>query len=435
MTDASKVNRRSFALIAGGLLACLTFGAGPAGADTPGGGEPPPAPPSSGGGALPESGSSTVTPDGQALGLAINVIHDPQPRPEGPLGKNGIPLVVTITENGKPTSRDYEVFAQAQNAQGDKTSVETCLERSYTSPTTARGIFWCTVIVDSPGDWTHSAFVNKIRKTQDEPPLNYGQAHVAIPCPEEEGCKLLESKGKVQGVSGDASTVAFLSLHTIFAATWFFCIALLVLLSLAAGRRALSERGAHYFESKLDRIVTGAKATTLAVAASGVYLMFRETAYDHPSTPDKVDGVFALEYGKPYFLSLWTKIGVYAVLIGFSVVIIKEARRRSTTVIATGGGRKSTRDVSADDIWGGDNWEKKSRGGTAVMVEEPQVIAEPQSEAETAPVLDEDTTHKSVRIAVLATAIGGVVIWFCVVLLKYFHQLIEAAGAITGTGS
>lgn len=436
----SKLRSRSLTLVAGGLVACVMF-AGPAGAGTLDGAEAQAPPPATGD--VPESGTSTITPEGQALGLAVKVELDTQPRPEGALGKNGVPLIVTITENGVPTTRDYDVFANARNAAGNVMETQACLERWYTSTTTPRGIFWCTVIVDRPDTWTHSAFVNK-RKVGgefgegggaggDEVPVNYGQAHAAIPCLESDGCKrLLSVDNPRSAVKGDAADVAFLSIHTIFASGWFLCIGLLVLLSLAAGRRLLSARGTHMLESKLDRIVTGAKATTLAVAATGIYLMFRATAYNTPSTPDKLDAVFKLPYGRPYYMSLFIKITLYAVLVGFSFVIIKEARRRSTTVLE-GGRRRVGREVSSDDIWGA-NWEEKpptpvstsGSGTTAVMVDEPRVIVEEEAD-EAAGVVE--ATRKGTRVAILVTAAGVVGIWFCVVLLKYFHQLIEAAFA------
>lgn len=444
MNIASRFRRSSFGLAAGGLFVCLTLGTwvSPAAADDPPAQTPPPAPPA--GGELPASGSSTMTPTAPP-GLAMNIVEDTQPRPDAFTG-NYVPLIATVTENGGPTTQDYEVFALARNAAGEKSDTYPCLERSYTSPTTPRGIFWCTVIVDSGGEWTFTAYLNKYRtQGSGEPPTNFGQASVAFNV--EAGT--LASKGKPKDtVSGSAWEVTTLALHSAFGIGWFFCVAILLLLATAAGRRLLSARGTHIVEQRLDKVVTGTRATTIAVTLSGVYLLFRQTAYDTPSSFSKLGDVFDLPYGKPYFLSLITKIGIYALLIVVSLALTAEARRRSTGLLESDGTRRRRpeKEVDPSDIWS-QPWGAeraaagKGRTGTTVL-EEPQVSAvatEPAPEETvpapvTATAAEEHTadepTKKAVKIGGLMFVLGGAGIWFCVTLLKYFHELIESASAI-----
>jgi hypothetical protein len=175
----TRCKRASVALF-GGLLLLAVMG-GPANADTPGGGtEPPPIP--GGSGVIPESGSSVInTAVPEAAGLSIKVEKDTQPRPSF-FQDNYAPLIVTVLKDGQPTTTDYEVFAIGRHRDGgtvEESDTYTCLERNSTSPTTPRGVFWCTVITDHGGDWTFTAYVNKLRADpRVEVPVNLGQASV-----------------------------------------------------------------------------------------------------------------------------------------------------------------------------------------------------------------------------------------------------------------
>lgn len=442
MNTTSWWKRASLAMV-GGLVLLGAFGS-PASADGPATNEPPKVPDA--GNVIPESGSSVINSQyPEAAGLTISVIKDPQPRPSI-FTDNYAPLIVTIQKDGQPTTVDYEVFAIGRHDDGGgkiaASDTYTCLERSYTSPDTPRGVFWCTVITDHGGDWTFTAYVNKFRRDpKAEVPVNLGQASVLAPV----SGGTLEGAGKVKNnVKAEGFEIGILAIHSVFAAGWFTCIGVLVLLSMAGGRRLLSARGTHIVEAKLDRIITGAKAFTICVTGTGIYMLFRMTAYDTPSSPDKFDQVFDLPYGRPYFLALFLKIGVYAALVGFSFVLIKESKRRSTQLIEPGRRRTAERDVDPTDIWS-QPWDADKRPsgkrGTATttsttMVEEEVTVetATPEATVEGAQEVTIEPTRRGVRVASLAMLAGAGTIMLCVTLLKYFHELIEAARVVTGAG-
>jgi hypothetical protein len=61
-----------------------------------------------------------------------------------------------------------------------------------------------------------------------------------------------------------------------------------------------------------------------------------------------------------------------------------------------------------------------------VAVADPEVVA---VEAEPAPLVDE-RAPAALRLAALAVVGGGAGVWICVTVLKYLHELIEAARAV-----
>jgi hypothetical protein len=408
------------------LIGTGALSSGDALADTP---PPPQAPP--GAQAPPEGTSSIVVTES---GLGIRIERDLQDRPAQFQG-NYVPLIVTVTQNDRPPTRGYEVFAQAHNRSGEQSDAYTCAERSSTSPTTPRGVFWCTVIVDRGGEWTFTGYVNALRRSSDDPPSNIGEASIVLNI----DAPTLSSAGEPRGtVKGSAWSVAVLMLHAIFGVAWFACVAILLFLSVAGGRPLLSTRGLNFFEHRLERVITGLKATGVAVTGSGVYLLFKETAYDTPSSIAKLDAVSDLPYGRPYFSALIVKIGFYALVAIFSVTLVREARRRTTVLFDKAEHPESTKDVDPNDIWstpgGGPapRTERAPRWRSAAVLEDEVAVAEGAEASNPSaggPAVTDHTT-RVVRVAAVVMVIGALTIWTCVALLKYFHQLIEAANAL-----
>ena len=59
-------------------------------------------------------------------------------------------------------------------------------------------------------------------------------------------------------------------------------------------------------------------------------------------------------------------------------------------------------------------------------------VAEPEAvpaRPEAAPLV-EQTASSAVRLAAVTVVAGGAGVWFCVTILKYLHELIEAARAV-----
>jgi hypothetical protein len=213
--------------------------------------------------------------------------------------------------------------------------------------------------------------------------------------------------------------VAVLWVHSMVAVAWGIAIALLALRALPAGRRFLSDYGVNLLDGHLDKIARAAWWLTGLVVGTGIYNMVKSVAYRVPLSPDQVTRLFRLPYAKPYYLALAVKLTMYAVMIGATVPLIREARRRAAVDEAevslpdddhspweperarddspATGGRVALRSkraaMAADDIWGG---------------------AGPRSDG-----------PGRARVPVAIMLVGGAVIMAAVTLLKYFHLLGE----------
>src|SRR2546429_7724993 len=95
-----------------------------------------------------------------------------------------------------------------------------------------------------------------------------------------------------------------------------------------AVRRRVSALGLHRMEERFDLLVRGTWATAALTVASGTYLLLKQTAYKTPFSPSAVRGAFMLPYGRPYFLALFTKLALYALMLAGSVPLIREAHRQ-----------------------------------------------------------------------------------------------------------
>jgi hypothetical protein len=179
-------------------------------------------------------------------------------------------------------------------------------------------------------------------------------------------------------VRGRTGEVALLWAHSGAALTWFACVALLAVLARPGARRLLSAPALHRLEEQLGSLLKATAAATAVTLGSGIYLWLKQTAYQAPFSASAAHGVFTLPYAKPYFLALWTKVGLYGLMAVATIPIVRAARL---------GLRLS------------------DGPGTRVA---------PASAA-------------AVRFASLVVAVGAVGTWVCVTLLKYFHELVEAA--------
>jgi hypothetical protein len=358
----------------------------------------------------------------------IRIEQDTRPR-TSVLSNLSVAYRVTVTDRatGQPPER-HVVFAQATNQQGEKTPFYACGHTNDVDSRTPPGVFDCTVIVDHGGAWTFVAAVSEERTNREQSRAPVAQASVPFELTTPE-----VTTGEVPGseVSASGGDVAILFGHASAAAAWFACVALLTLLALPGARRYLSEIGRHRLERHLDLIVKGTWVTTGLVAGSGVYLTFTQTAYDAPFSSAAIDAVFALPYGRPYFLALAAKIALYALLAAAGVPLVSEARRRLLVSADPAAAGPPEVDGPPHDDGplevipprrrdGG----QPSGGRTALAVADPEVAAA-VGRSEARPV--ERPAPVTVRVAPLVVLAGGVGIAVCVTILKYLHELIESA--------
>lgn len=333
----------------------------------------------------------------------VDILIQRDERPRVPMAAGlSVAYRVTVTDatTGEPPTEGYLVAARATNEAGEQSEFFACGRVSDVDSRTPPGVFDCTVIVDHGGTWDFVAVVSEERG-EDQPAVPVAQSRVPFE---------LNTTTSVEGintgteVSGGPADVLFLLVHTALAAGWFAGAGMLTVLSVPAVRRRLSVLGAHLLESRLELIVQATWATAGLTVASGAYLTLKQAAYDPPNSASEVDAVFALPYGKPYFLTLGLKVTLYLMMMAGSVPLIREAKRRMVSVAAP---------VSPEALTA----PSPGASRTAVATEPVTAPADRMAPA-------------AVRVGVFGLLAGGVLVWVCVTLLKYFHELIEASRAV-----
>jgi hypothetical protein len=323
-----------------------------------------------------------------------------------------IPVRATVTEGdgGRPLSVDHLVFAAARNSGGDEAGPFTLGPLEANDPS-ARGIHQGFVIVPYGGPWTITA----VAKTAHADPgvasavLGRGTAEMVVDAPVDAAAAAAAGGGG--GPKSEPLGVAVLWVHTMVAVGWGIAIALLALLALPAGRRLLSDHGGNLLDGNLDKIARGAWWLTGLVVGTGIYNMANSVAYRVPLSPDQVSALFRLPYAKPYYVSLTVKLAMYAVMIGATIPLIREARRR-----ATADGAETVVSLSDDPS----PWANPDRPATGqVALRSKQTVAVGDDWARPA------ASDGRARVPVAIMVTGGAVIITAVTLLKYFHLLGE----------
>ena len=270
-----------------------------------------------------------------------------------------------------PSTDDFAVYAYA-DAAGERTEIYPCAEEHDNNPDAVRGVYLCTVLVDHGGVWAFRSVANQRQTDEDAPPVTLGEASAEFTVETTEVAAATD-QGAVEGRVAD---VVLLWSHAAAAGGWLLAAALVSALALPGVRRRLSPSGVHRLEERFDLIIKGFWAASGLVVGSGIWLLLNQTAYETPFSSSALDGVFSLPYGRPYFLALGLKLALYGIMLAAVLSLTREARRRL------------------------------------------RVDEEPRPSA-------------LARVGAGALLAGGFGISVAVTVVKYCHELIEAAGAVT----
>jgi hypothetical protein len=322
-------------------------------------------------------------------------------------------------DTGQVPTGSYIMFSQATNTQGEKSPFFACGHVNDVDSRTPPGVYDCIVYVDHGGLWTFVASVSKERSDSKQAPVALAQASVGFELPVGEVARGKELK--TASLKAKPTDVALLLGHTGVAVAWFACVALLIVLALPGGRRWLSPSGCHRLERSLDQIVKATAVTTGLVLGSGIYLTLKQTAYRTPFSSRAVHAAFALPWARPYFLTLAVKIGLYLAMAAATVPLVKGAKRR---MLSSAGAAPAVR--SPWDAPPAGSFRRAGGDRSSVAVADPQVapvrVETPPSAEVKAPA--------AVRLGAVTVLAGGAGVWVCVTILKYLHELIEAARAV-----
>jgi hypothetical protein len=348
-----------------------------------------------------------------AAGLDIRIERDTRP---GVLASDlVVNLKVTVTDRATsaPPRDRFEVYAGAQQPAGARTEFFPCAHERDSSPDVPPGIFLCTVLVDHGGRWRFSGVVNRQRADPDDPPVVLGRAAAELDIVTDEVAPTAE-EGRIRGRPIE---VALLWGHAGAAALWLLAVALMGILAFPALRHRLSPFGLHRLEERFDLTVKSLWAATGLLVASGAYLLLNQTAYETPFSAARAEAAFRLPYGKPYFLTLAAKLGIYAAMVAAGALLQTEARRRLRA-------HGAVVPAALDDPspWHADRPDGRGRSRTAVA-DLPPIVASPAAGEQ------EGAAPGIVRAGALVLVAGTAGLSLTITLLKYLHELIEAARA------
>jgi hypothetical protein len=370
------------------------------------------------------SASPLVIRPGDTAGPAINVRIERANRQ----GRSALwlPVRVTVTEGdaGAPLALDHLVFVAARNARGDEAGP---FELGTLELEGQLGIHEGFVILPYGGTWTIDVAVNDAQVKPGETPVLLGRGStdlvVDAPVPP---AGAAAAAGSGISPKGEPLGVAVLWVHSMLAILWGIAVGVLALLAIPAGRRFLSEYGTNLLDGRLDKIARTAWWLTGLVVVTGIYNLVESVAYRVPLSPAQATRLFRLPYAEPYYLTLAVKLLAYAVMIGVSVPLIREARRRAATAEAGAGAAPTV--VLDDDPSPWENPQRRSvgDGGSGGRVALRRRTAAAEVALDETWALDDQGRSPAVRLVALLAA-GGTVIVAAVTLLKYFHLMSEVS--------
>ena len=250
--------------------------------------------------------------------LDIRLERDPRPNAVSSALAVNVKVIVADRGTGAVPDDNFEVYAFADQGAGVRTEIFPCAQEHDNSPDVPRGVYVCTVLVDHGGRWRFQGVVNQLRADPDDPPVPLGQGASELDIDTTE----VSTGASSNRIEGRVTEVGLLWSHTAAAGIWLVAAALVCVLALPQLRRRLSTLGLHRLEDRFDLIVKVLWTATGLLVASGTYLLLNQTAYETPFSSERVNAVFRLPYGRPYFLTLAAKLGVYALMVAASAVLL-----------------------------------------------------------------------------------------------------------------
>jgi hypothetical protein len=359
-----------------------------------------------------------------------------------------IPLRARLTdaETGQPIADPYTVRASVRpsprgtppDPRANEASKE-AYDFAYPHGTVEGaepGVYNGVVIVPAGGTWT--VLVNAYNTQQADTAklprsLGVGQIDVSATGP-----ALQTAQGRRSNdVAGNtipkaqSSEVALLFFHSIVAGLWFALAGVLVVLGLPNRRRLLAGNLTDVLERNIRKVTQAFLWVTVLVWGTGLLNLKKAVAFAPPLSSKQATRLFRLPYARPYIYSLYTKIGLYALLTVAAVALVKEARRRAAElddhVLRVGGAEAVEVAVPAavPARPQGPIAFTPRRSATALATRPAPSRPAPALASVTngAPLARAGTAF---RVAAVSLVAGGGAIIFCVTVLKYCHILSEA---------
>ncbi|HEY4410656.1 MAG TPA: hypothetical protein VGO87_12305 [Acidimicrobiia bacterium] len=345
-----------------------------------------------------------------------------------------IPLRARLTdaETGQPIADPYTVRASVRVPNEASKEAYDFAYPHGTVEGAEPGVYNGLVIVPAGGTWTVLVNAYNTREADTAKlPRSLGVSQIDVSAT---GPALQTAQGRRSNdVAGNtnpkaqSSEVALLFFHSIVAGLWFALAGLLVVLGLPNRRRLLAGNLTDVLERNIRKLTHAFLWVTVLVWGTGLLNLKKAVAFAPPLSSKQATRLFRLPYARPYIYSLYTKIGLYALLTVAAVALVKEARRRAAEfddhVVRVGGAETAAVAVPAPVRPQGPIAFTPRRSATALATRPAPARPAPVVVTNGAPLARAGTAF---RVAAVSLVAGGGAIIFCVTVLKYCHILSEA---------
>lgn len=220
---------------------------------------------------------------------------------------------------------------------------------------------------------------------------------------------------------GSLLDVVMLQVHVITSSVWLICAVLVAVVAVRRLRRVPSALGLHALQVRRDMLLSTLWGFYSLALSSGIYLLFKQAAYDPPLSGKDFDTLRGLPYGLPYFYALYVKIILF-LLMGLATLSLSMKAKRAAQASEESGGPVDPTWESEDDLFLD---EEVLPGGRDLSYIESSVRIGAPTVSATKRVNAEEIAGGWFAVAVLGVGALGVAV--CVTLIKYFHELSKAA--------
>jgi hypothetical protein len=225
---------------------------------------------------------------------------------------------------------------------------------------------------------------------------------------------------------GDFFHIVVLQVHVIMASLWAIGAILTAMVAIPQLRRIPSAFGLHVLQVKRELLLNALWGTYILTLGTGVFLLYKQAAYDPPFSGSDWTELKHSPYGLPYYYALYTKIGLF-LLMGIATFVLAVEAARAAKESEAAGGPTELELEEDDETWLDEEVLPEGLDDDIGVSGAAEGTTLTTTRLEARRRLGTRTPLAALwsAIAFIVVGLGG--IGFCVTLIKYFHELSRSA--------
>jgi hypothetical protein len=237
---------------------------------------------------------------------------------------------------------------------------------------------------------------------------------------------LVSLEAPIKQADGEALDVVLLLAHVLAAGAWLVLAVLMMLMAVPHLRRIPSALGLHVLQIKRLEFAGALWFSYLATLVTGIVLLFTHAIYDPPVSGADWSALEAKSYGVPYYYALYVKIGLFVGMGVATALLTREALLTAARSEEDGGPVDLDLEFDDDAEWVTDVADSIENGDLDLVDGDGSGTTRVGAPARRRAVAGE-FPDAGLWGAVVVTVVGLAGVGLCVTLIKYFHELSEAA--------